>query len=163
MATAWREWVTSSPTVMHGQACIRGTRIPVSVVLGSLADGMSVDEIIAEYPSLSPEAIPAALAYGAALASEELLPWPDRPAEVRIKLDENMGQRHRELLAAHGHETDSVVDEGLGGADDDVVASAAAREGRMLVTLDLDFADIARFPPGSHARRSRSSRMPSAR
>lgn len=51
MATAWRELVTSGPTVMHGQACIKGTCIPVSVVLGDLADGLSVEEIIAEYPS----------------------------------------------------------------------------------------------------------------
>ena len=81
MATAWRELVTSTPAVMHGQACIKGTRIPVAVVLGCLADGMSVAEVIAEYPSLTPEAITAALGYGAALAGEELLPLPETPIE----------------------------------------------------------------------------------
>lgn len=53
-----------------------GTRIPVSMVLGCLADGMTAEEIITDYPTLSPEAISAALGYGAALASEELLPLP---------------------------------------------------------------------------------------
>jgi uncharacterized protein (DUF433 family) len=81
MATAWRDLVTSNPAVMHGQACIRGTRIPVSLILGSLADGMTAEEILADYPTLTSEAIRAALAYAAALASEELLPLPERGAE----------------------------------------------------------------------------------
>lgn len=80
MATAWRAHVTADPAVMHGQACIRGTRIPVSLVLGCLADGMTAAEIVAEYPTLTTEAIPAALAYAAALASEELVPVPESGA-----------------------------------------------------------------------------------
>ena len=66
--------VTSNPAVMHGQACIKGTRIPVAVVLGCLADGMSVADVVAEDPSLTPEAVAAALGYGAALAAEESMP-----------------------------------------------------------------------------------------
>jgi len=81
MATQWRELVTSNPAVMHGQACVKGTRIPVSVVLGALADGMTTEEIIAEYPSLTPEAVAAALGYAAAVTTEELLPLPGHPAE----------------------------------------------------------------------------------
>jgi uncharacterized protein (DUF433 family) len=82
MATAWRDLVTSTPAVMHGQVCIRGTRIPVSLILGSLADGMTADEILADYPTLTHEAINAALAYAAAaLTSEELLKRPERGAE----------------------------------------------------------------------------------
>lgn len=46
-----------------GEPCIRGTRIPVAIVLGSLADGMSVDEILREYPQLAPEDIQAAVRY----------------------------------------------------------------------------------------------------
>jgi predicted nuclease of predicted toxin-antitoxin system len=70
---------------------------------------------------------------------------------VRLKLDENLSRRLEALLMEHGHEVDSVVAEGLGGADDGVVAAAAQREERMLLSIDLDFADITRFPPGSHA------------
>jgi uncharacterized protein (DUF433 family) len=81
VATAWRDQVTSSPAVMHGQACIKGTRIPVSVILGCLADGMSAEEILAEYPTLRLEGISAALGYGAALATEELLPLPEHHVE----------------------------------------------------------------------------------
>ncbi len=64
----------SDPKIMHGQACIRGTRIPVSVILDNLAAGVSEDEILQEYPTLTKEAIHAAIAYAAVLAREEILP-----------------------------------------------------------------------------------------
>ena len=60
--------------IMHGQACIKGTRIPVSLILDCVAAGMPNDEIIAEYPPLTVDAIHAAARYGALLAREELLP-----------------------------------------------------------------------------------------
>ena len=59
------------PSVCHGKACIRGTRVMVSVVLANLADGMTADELLAEYPSLDLEDVRAALAYAAELAGEE--------------------------------------------------------------------------------------------
>jgi len=62
--------------VLHGQAHVRGTRIPVSLVLGCLAEGMTEDGIRAEYPSLTVEGIRAAAAYGAALVIEDVFPLP---------------------------------------------------------------------------------------
>lgn len=59
---------------MHGQAVIAGTRVPVSVVLDCLAAGMTADEIVAEYPSLTAAGVRAAAAYGAMLAREEIVP-----------------------------------------------------------------------------------------
>jgi uncharacterized protein (DUF433 family) len=72
----WREHVTLNPAVLHGKACIRGTRIPAAVVLANLADGLSREEILKSYPSLTPAAIQAALAYAADLAQERVLPLP---------------------------------------------------------------------------------------
>jgi uncharacterized protein (DUF433 family) len=72
----WREHITVNPAVLHGKACIRGTRIPVAVVLANLADGLSAEEIVKSYPSLTPAAIQAALAYAADLAQERVLPLP---------------------------------------------------------------------------------------
>ena len=66
--------ISTDPEVMHGQAVIAGTRVPVSVVLDCLAAGMTVDEIVAEYPTVTPAGVHAAAAYGAVLAREELLP-----------------------------------------------------------------------------------------
>lgn len=65
--------ISSDPDICHGQACIRGTRIPVSVVLDCLAEGMTEADILAGYPTLTAEGIRAAAAYGAALARDELL------------------------------------------------------------------------------------------
>lgn len=59
---------------MHGTACFRGTRVPVSVVLDNLAAGENAERILASYPSLKPEHIPAALAYAADLARERIVP-----------------------------------------------------------------------------------------
>lgn len=64
------ERITINPSVCHGKACIKGTRIPVSVILDNLAEGISREEILKSYPSLSSEDIQAAIAYGAMLAKE---------------------------------------------------------------------------------------------
>ena len=73
---AWQEHITVNPAIVHGKACIRGTRIPVAVVLANLASGLSVEEIIRSYPTLTPEAVQAALAYAADLAGERVLQLP---------------------------------------------------------------------------------------
>ena len=72
----WQEHISVNPAVLHGKACIRGTRIPVAVVLANLADGLTASEIIRSYPSLSAAGIQAALAYAADLAQERVLPLP---------------------------------------------------------------------------------------
>jgi uncharacterized protein (DUF433 family) len=70
----WRDYIVSDPNLCHGQACIKGTRIPVAVILDNLAAGVSETELLQSYPTLTPEAIRAALAYAAELAREQLLP-----------------------------------------------------------------------------------------
>lgn len=68
--------IVTDPDVVHGQARVRGTRIPVSVVLDCLAAGLSEDEILRQYPTLTVDGVRAAAAYGAALAREEIHPLP---------------------------------------------------------------------------------------
>ena len=72
----WQDHITVDPAVAHGKACIRGTRVPVAVVLANLAAGLTTDEIIRSYPSVTPEAVQAALAYAAELADERVVPLP---------------------------------------------------------------------------------------
>jgi len=72
----WRERVSVNPAICHGKVCIRGTRIMVSVILDNIAAGMDRDEILTSYPSLKPEDIAAALAYGAELAREGTVELP---------------------------------------------------------------------------------------
>jgi len=66
-----RDLIVRNPRICHGQATIRGTRIMVSVILDNLAAGLSEEEILAGYPSVTREGIRAAIAYGAELARDE--------------------------------------------------------------------------------------------
>ena len=66
--------ITFDPNIMGGQACIRGMRIPVSLVVNLVANEMTLDEIIKEYPDLEREDIKEALQYVSWLAKEELHP-----------------------------------------------------------------------------------------
>ena len=59
---------------MAGRACIRGLRIPVSVIVGQIAGGASGEQILADYPDLEAEDIQQALAYAAWLTREEVVP-----------------------------------------------------------------------------------------
>jgi uncharacterized protein (DUF433 family) len=72
----WREYIVVDPSICHGKACIKGTRIMVSVVLDNLAEGLDSEQIVASYPSLDGESIQAALAYAADLARERIVAMP---------------------------------------------------------------------------------------
>ena len=72
----YQERIVSDPEICHGKACIKGTRIMVSVVLDNLAAQVSEEEILQNYPTLKKEDIHAALAYAAALVKEEIVPLP---------------------------------------------------------------------------------------
>lgn len=61
----WRKRISIDTSVHHGDPCITGTRVPVSVIVGSVADGDSFEEILGSYPQLKPEDIQAALHYAA--------------------------------------------------------------------------------------------------
>lgn len=64
------------PNVCFGKPTIRGTRLWVSLILDLLADGVSPEELIADYPQLTHEDIRAAIAYGAEVARERIIPIP---------------------------------------------------------------------------------------
>lgn len=64
--------ITSNPKLLHGKACIKGTRIPVYLVLQMLAAGQSKKQILNEYPQLTDKDINSAIQYGAHLATQEI-------------------------------------------------------------------------------------------
>jgi uncharacterized protein (DUF433 family) len=66
------ERITFDKNILGGRACIRGMRIPVSVIVGQLAQGVSVSEILADYPDLLAEDVQQAMEYAAWLAQEEV-------------------------------------------------------------------------------------------
>ena len=69
---------------------------------------------------------------------------------MKLKLDENIAESAAPRLAALGFDVDTALGEGLGGKSDPEVWAAAQREGRFLVTHDLDFSDVRKFAPGTH-------------
>jgi len=66
--------ISIDSNICHGQACVKGTRIPVHQIVRMLANGDTVEDLLAEYPSLSREDVMAALDYAAALAEEQVTP-----------------------------------------------------------------------------------------
>ena len=66
--------IVIDPAICHGQACVKGTRLPVHQILGMLANGDSYDDLLQEYPSLTRDGIVACLEYAASLAEEEVTP-----------------------------------------------------------------------------------------
>ena len=70
----WQDYISTDPEVCHGRACITGTRVMVTVILDSLAEGLGVEEVVTHYPSVSREAVRATLLYAAELAKERVVP-----------------------------------------------------------------------------------------
>jgi uncharacterized protein (DUF433 family) len=73
MPQEWRERIVSTPDVLRGKPRIKGTRIPVSLVLGYLAAGKTFEEVIAEFPDLHKEQIAACLDYARDLSEFEVV------------------------------------------------------------------------------------------
>jgi len=72
MRVDWHKFISVDSEVHHGEPCIKGTRVPVSMIVGSIADGMSFDEITDAYPQLKKESVQAALAYAADIVRQEV-------------------------------------------------------------------------------------------
>ena len=73
--TDWQRRIKIDPAIHHGDPCITGTRVPVSVIVGSIADGDNWEQILAGYPQLNREDIQAALLYAAEAVNRfEMIP-----------------------------------------------------------------------------------------
>ncbi|MBC8231823.1 DUF433 domain-containing protein [bacterium] len=68
--------ITVNPNICFGKPCIRGTRIWVSLILDFLSNGMTIEEVVSEYPQLTKEDIQAAIAYGAEMSRERYVEIP---------------------------------------------------------------------------------------
>jgi uncharacterized protein (DUF433 family) len=70
----WQQYISVDPNVCHGKACVKGTRVMVSVILDNVAAGHSTEEILRSYPSLTREGLEAAIRYAADLTRERIVP-----------------------------------------------------------------------------------------
>jgi uncharacterized protein (DUF433 family) len=71
----WQEHIAADPKICHGKACVRGTRVMVSVVLDNLAANRSIEQTLTSYPSLTRDDVLAAIAYAAELSREDVIPF----------------------------------------------------------------------------------------
>ena len=67
--------ITFDPKIMTGKACIRGMRVPVSLIVNLVANGKTTEQIIEDYPYLEPEDIRQAVLYAAGLSQERVIPF----------------------------------------------------------------------------------------
>ncbi len=72
MNVVWQNYIESAPNILRGKPCIKGTRIPASLILGYLAAGHTPEQIIVEFPDLNHEHIAACLDYARELAEFEV-------------------------------------------------------------------------------------------
>lgn len=77
MQNNWRDRISVDPAICHGKACIKGTRIMISVILDNLASGETIATILRGYPNLQVEDIQAALSYAAELSRERIVTLPE--------------------------------------------------------------------------------------
>ncbi len=70
----WQNYIVVNPRICHGKACIKGTRIMIAVILDNLANGMTPEDLIKEYPSLNSKSIQAAMKYAAEIVRERVIP-----------------------------------------------------------------------------------------
>jgi uncharacterized protein (DUF433 family) len=78
-----KDRISSNPAICHGQACVSGTRIPVHQIVRMLANGDTVDDLLAEYPTLHRDDVLACLDYVASLAEEQITPLEGLAASSR--------------------------------------------------------------------------------
>lgn len=79
------ERISVDPRICHGQACIKGTRIPVYQILHMLANGDTIEELLKEYPSLKREDILACIEYAAELTEEQIVPVNSKYEDIVLK------------------------------------------------------------------------------
>jgi uncharacterized protein (DUF433 family) len=78
--TNWQDRISVDPNICHGKACIKGTRIMVSVILDNLAAGETPERILRSYPSLHADDIQAALGYASEMVRERIVKLPEAVA-----------------------------------------------------------------------------------
>ena len=74
--------ISIDPSICHGQACIRGTRIPVHQIVGMLANGNTFESLLKAYPNITTEDIRGCLEYASSLAEEQITPIEEVPSGV---------------------------------------------------------------------------------
>ncbi len=133
-----RERIKIDPEIMVGKPVIRGTRVPVDLVLCKLGAGMAPEEIIADHPKLTLDDVRAAQTFAIDYPADEEIVYRER-SFVRWLVDECVDAGLVDQLRAVGHEV-AYVAEVVPGVTDPEVLRRAREEDRSLLTEDWDAA-----------------------
>jgi len=137
--------ITVDPKVLGGKPCIRGMRISVALIHNLLANGMAPEEILEAYPYLEPEDIRQALRY-AALVGRRAGAGPARGMTLKFLADMGISPLTVQGLRDQGYDALHLHEEGLERLPDEEILEKAHREGRILLTHDLDFSLMRPWP-----------------
>jgi len=116
MDSNWRDRIAIDPAIPPGVPCIQGTRVPVSVIVGSIADGDPPEWILASGPQLCSDDIKAALKFAAEAVSNadfHSVPTGRSSPVSRIKVDEDLPREIADLSTVAGHDPVTVMGAGL--------------------------------------------------
>ncbi len=144
MPVEWKNHITSDPEILHGKPRIKGTRIPVSLILGYLAAEKSAEEIMAEFPDLKRDQIAACLGLRArsrGVPSRRLM-------SLRFFADHCVSNLIIHSLESAGHQVLRLKDHLPVESPDSAVIAKAQELDAILLSLNGDFADIVAYPPG---------------
>jgi uncharacterized protein (DUF433 family) len=124
----WRERIVSDADVCHGEPCVRGTRVSVSIVVATLAD-MSVDEVLKAFPQLKRDDVRACLLYAAEASHNTLV----HDMGFLVKIDEQLSELLGGPLQRHGYEVRTVIGQKWGGFKDHQLWPLVIGEGTYCV------------------------------
>jgi uncharacterized protein (DUF433 family) len=115
MDSNWRDRIALDPAVHHGVPCIRDTRVPVSMIVGSIADGDTPEQILASWPQLWSDDLKTALKFAAEAVNNadfHSVPASRWSPVSRIKVDEDLPREIADLSTVAGHDPVTVMGQG---------------------------------------------------
>ena len=145
------ERIEVDENILHGEPHIKGTRVPVKLVLSLLSEGLTPEEIIKEhYPILKKEDILSCIKYLTQILEEEEIHYVKSWLMPVFFIDECVSIQTEKFLRNLKYKTVNVKDHNVSGASDKQLFRLAKKEGYILVTYDRGFGNIIKYPPSSH-------------
>jgi uncharacterized protein (DUF433 family) len=146
MPIGWKNHIASDPEILRGKPRLKGTRIPVGLVLGYLAAGKTAEDIIAEFPDLTRDQIAACLDYARELAEFEAVVWWPSGSWLTTVSRTPLSKPLREA----NHEVLRLKDVLPVESSDTIVITKAQEIDAILLSLNGDFSHIVNSPPKSY-------------
>ncbi len=139
----WQDYITSDPQILAGKPIIKGTRLSIEFILNLLAEGWSVEQILENYPNLTPESLKAVFAFVAECIREDLIYDLDiKKSSLKMFLaNENIPLKSIKILREKGYDVKAIIEK-FPGISDKEVLKIAKNENRIILTFDRDYGKL---------------------